>query len=340
MERKLLDILDYREIFHRALQSRKGLFDDKDLNVMRLFNGFSEGLPQLVVDKFAYTLLIWDYSDFPVENQQFFDQVWHWYLEQIPGIESVVLKSKNSKFQDARNGKLVFGENIEKVIMEYGVQYALDLQKNQDASFYLDTRNLRKYLIENSNGLTVLNTFAYTGSLGTAAMAGGAARVLQTDINPAFLNHAKTSHALNGFKVNKRDFIRGDFFNVVGMLKKQETLFDCVILDPPFFSQTKAGQIDLQLESNRLINKIRPLVKHEGRLIVVNNALFLSGSEFINQIETLCADGYMEIDQIVPVPEDVTGYKDTIIQSLPVDPSPFNHSTKIIVLRVFRKDKK
>ena len=124
------------------------------------------------------------------------------------------------------------------------------------------------------------------------------------------------------------------------MLKKQETLFDCVILDPPFFSQTKAGQIDLQLESNRLINKIRPLVKHEGCLIVVNNALFLSGNEFINQIETLCADGYMEIEKIVPIPEDVAGYKDTIIQSLAVDPSPFNHSTKIIILRVSRKDKK
>ena len=87
------------------------------------------------------------------------------------------------------------------------------------------------------------------------------------------------------------------------MLKKQETLFDCVIMDPPFFSQTKAGQIDLQLESNRLIkNKVRPLVKHEGRLIVVRNALFLSGNEFIDQIETLCADGYMKIDKYYSCP--------------------------------------
>ncbi len=340
MDIKLLDLSDYQEKFHKALLRRKGLFTEKDLNVFRLFNGFLEGLPQLVVDKFANTLLIWDYSDLAVENQQFFEQVWQWYLERIPGIEAVVLKSKNSKMQENRNGKLVFGENIAQVIIEYGVQYALDLQKNQDASFYLDTRYLRNYLIENANGLTVLNTFAYTGSLGTAAMAGGAARVLQTDLNLTFLNQAKSSHALNGFKVNKKDFIRGDFFNIVGMLKKQETLFDCVIMDPPFFSQTKAGQIDLQLESNRLINKVRPLVKHEGRLIVVNNALFLSGNEFIDQIETLCADGYMKIDKIIPVPEDVAGYADTIVQPLPVDSSPFNHSTKIVVLQVFRKDKK
>ena len=48
-------------------------------------------------------------------------------------------------------------------------------------------------------GKTVLNTFAYTGSLGVAARAGGAARVVHLDLSRAFLNVAKDSYARNGF---------------------------------------------------------------------------------------------------------------------------------------------
>jgi 23S rRNA (cytosine1962-C5)-methyltransferase len=68
----------------------------------------------------------------------------------------------------------------------------LDLQANRDAGLYLDTRNLRGWLIENMAGARVLNTFAYTGSLGVAAKAGGASRVVHIDLKRAFLNVAKT----------------------------------------------------------------------------------------------------------------------------------------------------
>jgi 23S rRNA (cytosine1962-C5)-methyltransferase len=46
-------------------------------------------------------------------------------------------------------GKLIFGEAPDRKIREHGVWYALDLTMNQDAGFYLDTRDLRKWLIEN-----------------------------------------------------------------------------------------------------------------------------------------------------------------------------------------------
>ena len=103
---------------------------------------------------------------------------------------------------------------------------------NQDASFYLDTRNLRHWLLDNMAGKTILNTFAYTGSLGVAAMAGGAQRVVQTDINHKFLNLAKTSYTLNGFPIDKSNFMATDFFQAIGRYKSTKTQFDCVILDP------------------------------------------------------------------------------------------------------------
>jgi 23S rRNA (cytosine1962-C5)-methyltransferase len=226
------------------------------------------------------------------------------------------------------------GTRVDTAIREHGVRYAIDLLMNQDASFYLDTRLLRRWLIDHSEGKRVLNTFAYTGSLGVAARAGGAARVLHTDLNRRFLNVAKASYALNGFLVEKRDFQAQDFFSIVRGLKLRGERFDTVILDPPFFSSTRGGTVDLNQNAARLVNKVRPLVTSGGTLAVVNNALFVSGAEFLGQLEALCAGGWMEIAQLVEVPEDVTGYAATRRGEPAADPAPFAHSTKIALLTV------
>ena len=58
----------------------------------------------------------------------------------------------------------------------------------------------------------------------------------------------------------------------------------------------------------------------------------------MQSIEKLQASGYLKFDQIIPIPEDITGYPDTKVDQPPVNPSPFNHPTKIVVLDVRRKD--
>ncbi len=182
-----------------------------------------------------------------------------------------------------------------------------------------------------------MNTFAYTGSLGVAALAGGAARAIQMDLNRAFLNLAKDSYSLNGFPIHKEDFLVGDFWNVVSRLKRAGERFDCVLLDPPFFSTTGQGVLDLNRDSARLINKVRPLINDGGWLVAVNNALYVSGREYMQMLEKLCADGYLNIAELIPVPENFTGYPETRIGDPITDPSPFNHSTKMAVLEVRRK---
>ena len=118
-------------------------------------------------------------------------------------------------------------------------------------------------------------------------------------------------------------------------MKRDRKFFDCAIIDPPFFSTTSKGKVDQEKESARLINKIRPLINDGGYLIAINNALFVSGKEYMQTLEALCKDGYLKIKELISVPEDFTGYNAV---SKPItDPSPFNHSTKIAVLDVKRK---
>ena len=114
----------------------------------------------------------------------------------------------------ARTGRLIFGapEDLPSKVLENGVWYALELTHHRDASFYLDTRNLRAWAKAHLRGQRVLNTFAYTGSLGVAARAAPSGQVITTDVNQAVLAIAAASFALNGFTASPREFCAGDFF--------------------------------------------------------------------------------------------------------------------------------
>ncbi len=74
-----------------------------------------------------------------------------------------------------------------------------------------------------------------------------------------------------------------------------------------------------------------------GYLVAVNNALYVSGSEYMKTLEGLCRDGYMHVEELVQVPDDVCGYVGKEHASGIPEPNAFNHSTKIAVLRMRRK---
>jgi 23S rRNA (cytosine1962-C5)-methyltransferase len=324
-------------LLEKALASRTLLVDPKHESAFRLFNGFTEGCPELIIDVYASTVVIHNYADDPElgiplvqEAQQFLNTSLEW-------LRAGIVKTRNGATHDEKRGKLLFGTEIDRKIKEHDVWYAIDLTLNRDASLYLDTRNLRKWIIENLKGRSVLNTFAYTGSFGVAAFKGGASRVVQIDLNPEFLNIAKTSYSLNGFPIQKGGFIARDFFEQVSNMKRINSLFDCVLIDPPFFSTTPRGKVDQVHESARLINKVRPLINDGGYLVAINNALFVSGQEYMQTLDSLCKDGYLKIKELVSVPQDFTGYPETRMGNPVTDPSPFNHSTKIAVLEVKRK---
>jgi 23S rRNA (cytosine1962-C5)-methyltransferase len=315
--------------------SRVTLGDPSHESAFRLFNGFNEGWPDLVMDVFGLTLVVYNHLEDPAKHVSVFRNAIDFVQDRLNWLRAGVLKIRNSNTREEERGKLIFGDTLDTRIREDGIRYAIDLTMNRDASFYLDTRNLRKWLKENMHERTVLNTFAYTGSFGVAALAGKARRVIQVDKSRKFLELAMRSCVFNGFTCSTQDLIAQDFFPAVARFKRTRQFFDCVILDPPFFSSTRGGRVDQVNESARLINKVRPLINDGGWLVAVNNALFVSGSEYMQTLEALRTDGYLRIEELLPVPQDYIGLN-RLGRPL-TDPAPFNHSTKIAVLRVRRK---
>jgi 23S rRNA (cytosine1962-C5)-methyltransferase len=320
-----------------ALRARGALFDGKHEAAFRLFNGFLEGAPDLAIDLYARTVVIHDHAAPPRDDDSTMLAVADYLREALPWLRAILLKRRRAPDTTARRGVLLHGDAPDRRVREHGVRYALDLTMHRDASLYLDTRGLRDWARRRLDGKTVLNTFAYTGSLGVAARAGGARRVVQLDHNRAYLDVARASYGLNGFPVTRDEFRVADFFAGVGRLKREGERFDCVFLDPPFFATTRGGTVDLVAASHRPINRVRPLVADGGTLVAINNALFVSGGDWLRSLEALCASGYLAIEELIPVPPDFAGYPETRVAAPPADPAPFNHSTKIAVLRVRRK---
>ena len=322
-------------LLEKALASRASLIDPKHETAFRLFNGFSEGCPDLVIDIYASTAVVHNYADQPEQGALLVQEAQQFLTTSLPWLRAGIIKTRNGATQEDKCGKILFGTEPDRKIKEHDIWYAINLTLNRDSSLYLDTRNLRKWLFENLKDKSVMNTFAYTGSFGVAARKGGASQVVQIDLSRDFLNLAKDSYTLNGLPIQKGSFIPRDFFEQVGNMKREKKFFDCVIIDPPFFSTTTKGKVDQEHESARLINKVRPLINDGGYLVAINNALFVSGQEYMQTLEALCKDGYLQIREIIPVPEDFTGYN--IVGTPITDPAPFNHSTKIAILDVKRK---
>lgn len=309
---------------------------------LRLFHGFTEGDPTLVLEQYAHALVIQDHAPPAPHRADELTALARALQQRWPCLTHALWKSRRAEASDARLGVLVAGDaaTLPRQIDEDGVRYALDLRLGRDTSFYLDTRLLRGWLRVHARNAAVLNTFAHTGSLGVAARMAPAARVVQTDRNPRVLELARRSLALNQLACGRDELVAADFFRFAAGQRRRGQLFDVVVLDPPFFSTSGAGSVDMAQDLARTVMKLKPLVAHEGRLVVVNNALFLSGEAFSSALAELCADGYMAVEERLDVPADARGLVEWGEPVWPVSPAPFSFPTKIVVLRVRRGDQR
>jgi 23S rRNA (cytosine1962-C5)-methyltransferase len=329
----------------------------------RVMNGFVEGHTDWVVECYGTTLVLHDYraaqrettsADNDTQMQEA-TALAELFASRWPWLECVLWKRRSSSRASERNGVLLLGTTARLCteVQESSVRYRVNLMLNRDCSFYLDTQVLRSWLLANSRNSAVLNLFAYTGSLGVAALAGGATRVLQVDRSERFLSLAAQSCALNDAGYDLRATERflprhraviADFFAAVAKLKQRcqrdsTQRFDRVIVDPPFQSDTALGSVDLARDTVRLLNKVRPLLADNGVIAFVNNALYLSGAELIKSLDEVCADGFVSLEAQLDVDDDSVGYLQGEVPSScwPKDPAPFRHPTKIVLLRVRRR---
>ena len=249
----------FRARFQRAIGMRSALLDVSGTGGVRLVHGESDGLPGIVVDRYAESLVLqlgsagaYRWRDTLVELLGELTGV-HAIFERsdadvlaLEGLEPSIGQRRGSP----ASAPIVFEEN--------GLRFRVDLQHGHKTGFYLDQRDNRALVRSLAAGREVLDCFCYTGAFTASALAGGASAVTAIDSSAESLATAAAHMELNGLA--GAQIVEADVFQTLRRLRDQGRSFDLIILDPPKFAPTAAlaeraarGYKDINLYAFKLL---------------------------------------------------------------------------------------
>ena len=90
----------------KAIEARALLFDAPHQTAFRLFNGFTEGEPNLVVDLYASTLVIHNYAEDPTQGKALVEQAITFLRNKLSWLRAGILKTRNGETLEERRGRL------------------------------------------------------------------------------------------------------------------------------------------------------------------------------------------------------------------------------------------
>ena len=224
-----------------AIQARSRF--DIPSDAMRLVHGESDGLPGLVVDRYADTLV----AQFLSAGAQRWKDVLADALLAATGLQKLFERSDTSSRAleglPEQAGWLRSSGPTELVLREHDWQLALDIAHGHKTGFYLDQRDSRHRFAAYTRRLgfaQVLNCFCYTGGFSVAALSGGAGHVTSIDSSESAIALARANVVRNGFDVARTTFLEADVNASLRQFQAAGQSFDAIVLDPPKFAPTVA----------------------------------------------------------------------------------------------------
>lgn len=221
-----------------AVARRAGLLDEGH-DACRLVHAESDGLPGLVVDRYADTAVVQVLSAGAERWREF----WPEAIRRATGVRAVYERSdaevRMLEGLAPRTGPLA-GDTEDVVRMrEAGLAYEVDVVHGQKTGFFLDQRDNRALASRLAKGCEVLNAFCYTGGFTVAALAGAARSVVSVDTSEEALALGRRNVAANGLNAERAQWIAADVFEYLRKLRDQGRRFGLVVLDPPKFAPTE-----------------------------------------------------------------------------------------------------
>ena len=234
-----IDFLRHR--IQKALALRESLPAAKHSNALRLVNAESDGLPGLVVDRYADVLVV-QFLAAGVERWR--DAILDLLME-LSGCAAIYERSDAEvRRLEGLEPKVGFARGDRNAsrcpIVEHGLNFRVDVEQGQKTGFFLDQRENRQRVRALAAGREVLDGFSYTGGFAIAALAGGASRVCAIESSKDAIQVAKENLAANPLDAAKLEFVQGDVFSHLRTLRDRNAKFGLIVLDPPKFAPSAA----------------------------------------------------------------------------------------------------
>lgn len=278
-ELPLEDLLRDKLTLALDLRKQLGLADDPLTNAYRIIHAAGDGLPGLIVDRYASVVVIQCHS---VGMHLIKDQIAATIKELLGDtITTVYDKSMNTlpERHPAENGVLLGDDVTEVVILENGRRFRVDVAGGQKTGFFLDQRENRWLLGSYARGKKVLNTFCYTGGFSVYALLGDAAQVQSVDLSGSAIELTEDNASRNGDFGDKHEAYAAD---VMEWLKEHadDQDYDIIVVDPPAFAKNKHKRHKAVQAYKRLNARAMRAIKPGGLLFtfscsrVVDRQLF------------------------------------------------------------------
>ena len=267
-EAERIDAAFFERRIARALAVRTRLAVASD--GVRLIHGEADGLPGLIVDRYADTLC----AQFLAVGIERWKATIADQLLRATGLARLYERSDASvrtlEGLEPKAGWPRGGGPTEVTMREHGLALTLDVAEGHKTGFYLDQRDNRRLFADTVRhfGLKrVLNCYCYTGGFSVAALAGGATDVTGIDSSGPALARAEAHVALNGFDPSQHRTLDADVNRSLREMLDRGERFDAIVLDPPKFAPS-ASHAERAARAYKDINRLA------FKLLVPGGALF------------------------------------------------------------------
>ncbi len=298
-EKEIIDGQYFQRKIEQAVGLRNTVSDLRDCSACRLIHGESDGIPGLIVDRYADWLVV----------QFLASGVERWRAEITNALMAVLpvlgiyersdVDVRSLEGLPVRRGLMMGQEPPQQIkIQEHGLSYIVDIRAGHKTGFYLDQRANRLLVRQKSAGKEVLDCFCYTGGFSIAALAGGAENVVAVDVSPDALQMADENIRLNKLPQDRVELIDGDVFQVLRRFRDASKSYDLVILDPPKFASS-SGQVERAARGYKDINLLAlKLLRPGGTLVTFSCSGGISAELFQKIVAGAALDAQAEVQII------------------------------------------
>ncbi|POY36902.1 class I SAM-dependent rRNA methyltransferase [Solitalea longa] len=253
----------WKEKIKASVNRRQHLLNSKDTNSFRLIYSEADGLPGLIVDKYADHLVV-QVLTVGIEVRKQLIAEYLFELVKPTGIyERSDATARSLEGLKASNGLLIGIEPAEFTeITENGLKFVVNIADGQKSGYFLDQRNTRKRVADYAKELNVLDCFCYAGGFTLNAKKAGAKSVMSVDSSALAIDMVRRNHKANDITFLEDELIKGDSNNTLRRFQEENRNFDLIILDPPKLAPSRSAvdralraYKDLNLQALKLLGK-------------------------------------------------------------------------------------